>query len=570
MDLELLKSSFLNFLYALWCFLNLPPPTDIQYDIGRYLAEEKLRRIIVEAFRGCGKSWITSAFVLWKLWNNPELRILVISAGQDRARAFSTFTLRLINEVDFLQHLRPNKDKGQRYSMEAFDVGPSSPDHSPSVKSVGIFGQITGTRADIIICDDGEIPKNSATEDLRERLLLAMSEFDSIIKPDTGRIIYLGTPQTEESVYEKKATSGYDRRIWPARYVDPSMYEKYSFQIAPMLVEAVANNPMLIGTSTEPRRFPEEELLTREAGMGRSQFNLQWMLDTTLSDSLRYPLRCKDLIVLEVSDKAPVSTSWCNDPDKMLRDIPNYGFRGDRFFRPLFIDEQWSEFSGTVMHIDPSGRGKDEVGYAITSVLLSNIYLRAAGGLAGGYDEETLRKLAQLAVDFRVKEIQLEDNFGDGMFTQIFRPVLQEVYTENNISTYPAITEVKHLTQKELRIIDTLEPVMNQHRLIVCPSVITQDIESVMNDESKLAYSLIYQLTHITKERGCLKHDDRLEAVSMAVAYWQSAMAKSNSEAVKQHNQKQLEQGLRDFVKNCMFVRDKPKPKRRSSYRHRR
>jgi hypothetical protein len=152
---------FRKFTYVVWKHLNLPEPTPVQYDIAAYL-QNGPRRSVIEAFRGVGKSWLTSAFVCWLLLNNPQLKILVVSASKERADAFSTFVKRLINEIPALNHLKPQD--GQRDSVIAFDVGPALPDHSPSVKSVGITGQITGSRADVLIADDVEVPNNSATQ----------------------------------------------------------------------------------------------------------------------------------------------------------------------------------------------------------------------------------------------------------------------------------------------------------------------------------------------------------------------------------------------------------------------
>ena len=150
-----LFEDFRYFLVVVWKFLDLPDPTPLQYDVARYL-QHGPRRKIIEAFRGIGKSWITSAFVVWLLLRNPQLKILVVSASKERADQFSTFTLRLIHELPILAHLIPSED--QRQSKIAFDVGPALPDHSPRVKSVGILGQLTGSRADHIVAHDVEVP----------------------------------------------------------------------------------------------------------------------------------------------------------------------------------------------------------------------------------------------------------------------------------------------------------------------------------------------------------------------------------------------------------------------------
>ena len=144
-------TDFRVFLTLVWRHLNLPDPTPIQLDIALYL-QHGPRRKIIEAFRGVGKSWITAAYVVWRLRQNPNLKFMVLSASEDRPDNFTTFCLRLINEIPTLQCLIPRAD--QRCSKLSFDVGPARADHAPSVTSKGIFSQITGGRADEIIADD--------------------------------------------------------------------------------------------------------------------------------------------------------------------------------------------------------------------------------------------------------------------------------------------------------------------------------------------------------------------------------------------------------------------------------
>ncbi len=196
-----LKADFRTFLHLVHQHLGLPEPTPVQMDMARYIASGP-KRSMVQAFRGVGKSHITSAYVVWRLLCNPEEKIMVVSASKDRADQFSTFTQRLIAELPGLDHLKPKGD--QRNSKIAFDVGPAKASHSPSVKSVGITGQMTGSRADLLIADDVEVLNNAATQQMRDKLGEVVKEFDAILKPDdTSRILYLGTPQCEDSLYNK-------------------------------------------------------------------------------------------------------------------------------------------------------------------------------------------------------------------------------------------------------------------------------------------------------------------------------------------------------------------------------
>ena len=101
---------FRYFLIVTWRHLNLPDPTPVQLDIAEYL-QYGARRKIIQGFRGVGKSWITSTYVVWRLRMNPQLKFLVVSASKDRADNFTTFTMRLINEMPILADLIPRDDQ---------------------------------------------------------------------------------------------------------------------------------------------------------------------------------------------------------------------------------------------------------------------------------------------------------------------------------------------------------------------------------------------------------------------------------------------------------------------------
>lgn len=540
MELDNRIRDFRNFLWIVWKHLNLPDPTPIQYDIAEYL-QTGPKRLVVEAFRGVGKSWITSAYVIHQLLLDPRKNILVVSASKQRADDFSTFTLRLINEIELLSHLRPQE--GQRNSKIAFDVGPAPASHAPSVKSVGITGQLTGSRADLIVADDVESANNSMTATMRDKLSETIKEFDAVLKPD-GRIIYLGTPQTEQSIYGMLPDRGYQIRVWPARHPTRKQHDLYGDRLAPVI--ASAWDESVIGQPTDPLRFDADDLLEREASYGRSGFALQFMLDTSLSDSERYPLRLSDLIVMDIHDEvAPERVIWSSSPDLRIADLPCVGFNNDRYHRPFRTQGEMVPYTGSVLAVDPSGRGSDETAICVAKALNGVIYIPEARGIAGGYSDAALQRIAEIAKRHKVNHVIVESNFGDGMFTQLLTPVLR--------STYPvAIEEVRHSKQKERRIIDTLEPVMNQHKLVIDPRVIRDDWESTrdMPGDSAVTYQLFHQMTRITKDRGSLRHDDRLDAVSMAVGYWVEAMAVDVETQIAAHREEQLMSSIRKFTES--------------------
>jgi hypothetical protein len=506
-----------------WKHLGLPDPTEVQYDIADYL-QNSPKKVVVEAFRGIGKSYITAAYVCWRLYLNPQVKILVVSAGKERADSFSIFVKRLINDVPMLHHLQADKSKGQRDSNVAFDVGPATPSGSPSVKSVGITGQLTGSRADVIIADDIEIPSNSATPDLRNKLSELVKEFAAIMTPDS-KVIYLGTPQTELSLYNILETRGYQLRIWTARYPTPEQMKGYASRLAPFILDRLETHKA--GDPVDPQRFNADDLLERELDYGKSGFALQFMLDTTLSDANKFPLKISDLVVMPITDKVPTEVRWTNNPLLKLNTLPNVAMAGQAYYAGDHLGVTQLAPNASIMTIDPSGRGKDETGYAVAKMLNGNIFVPQAGGLAGGYSDEVLIALCHIAKSNKVNKILVESNFGDGMFTSLLTPHLHRIYPVE-------VEEIRHSTQKELRIISALEPVLNQHRLIVDPKVIQDDYDSALakySSDIAPQYMLFYQLSRISKDRGALKHDDRLEALAMAVQYFTEALSVDQQKA---------------------------------------
>ena len=408
-----LKEDFRNFLYVIWKHLNLPDPTTAQYRMA-YFLQHGPKRSILQGFRGVGKSYITVAYCAWLLYCNPQLEIMVVSAGMDRAQTFSIFLKSLIAEVPILSFLKPRM--GQRDSNLNFDVGPKIASGSPSVKSIGITGQLTGSRADVIVADDIEIVNNSMTHDQREKLAERVKEFAAILKPDSpiGKILYLGTPQTELSLYSALESRGYNTLVYPARYPNPKQLNTYGSRLSQDLLLELEANPSLSGQPTDYMRFTEEELLGKELEYGRSGFALQFMLDTSLTDGNRMPLRIDDLVVYNCrTGIVPSIVKWSNNPLNKITGVPNVALAGQHYYAPEVLTNASGENpSVTIMTIDPSGRGSDETGATIVRWANGNIFWIKTLGLIGGYSDNVLQALADNARDFGVNKIIVESNFG--------------------------------------------------------------------------------------------------------------------------------------------------------------
>jgi len=540
--LQALQDDFKLFLTALWEQLELPPPTRAQFSIADYL-QHGPKRLQIQAFRGVGKSWITGAFVLWTLFKDPEKKIMIISASKERADNMSIFLQKLIIETPWLTHLQPKSDDS-RWSRISFDVA-CSPHQAPSVKSVGITGQLTGSRADLMVLDDIEVPGNSMTEMMREKLLQLCTEAESILTPKAdSRICYLGTPQTVFTVYRKLAERSYRPFVWPARY--PRKLSQYEGLIAPQLQEDIDNGAKP-WEETDPDRFSSDDLIEREASMGRSNFMLQFMLDTSLSDAEKFPLKMADLVITSVNPtKAPESVVWCSDPKNVIKELTTVGLPGDYFYSPMQLVGEWDTYQETICSVDPSGRGSDETTAAFISQRNGFLYLHEMRAYRDGYSDNTLLDILKGCKKFNVSTLLIESNFGDGIVAELFKKHLQ------NTKQAIHIEETRANVRKEDRIIDSLEPVMNQHRLVVDKSVIEWDYKSNPDEapEKRLLYMLFYQMSRMCREKYAVKHDDRLDCLAQGVQYFTEALSISAERQMAQRKLEDWNSMMEDMLDN--------------------
>jgi hypothetical protein len=539
--LVLLQQDFKLFLQALWHELHLPPPTRAQYAIADYL-QHGPKRLQIQAFRGVGKSWITGAFVLWTLFNDAERKIMIISASKERADNMSIFLQKLIIDTPWLSQLQPKSDDS-RWSRISFDVN-CSPHQAPSVKSVGITGQLTGSRADLMILDDVEVPGNSMTELMREKLLQLCTEAESILTPKSdSRIMYLGTPQTTFTIYRKLAERSYRPLVWPARYPRGKSITQYEGLLAPDLQADIDNGAEEWAPTDD--RFTDSDLLEREASMGRSNYMLQFQLDTSLSDAEKFPLKMADLIVTSINpSNAPDNIIWCSDPANVIKDAPTVGLPGDYFYSPMQMQGEWSEYNETICSVDPSGRGTDETAACYLSQKNGIIYLHEVRAYRDGYSDNTLLDILRGCKKYNVTSLVIETNFGDGIVSELFKKHLLQ--TKQNIH----IEEVRANVRKEDRIIDSLEPVLNQHRLVVDRSVIDWDYSSNQDSapESRLLYMLFYQMSRMCRQKGAVKHDDRLDCLAQGVKYFTDALHISAQEEIKNRKHELFMDTLEAFL----------------------
>ncbi len=560
------KDDFRAFLILYWRFLGLPDPTPLQLDVAWYMQHHKwsgeIDQLIVLAFRGAAKSFITTAYAMWQIWRNPELKIGVLSGSKERAKNFVTQFLRVLQEWPLLQHLAPGPN--DRQSTTSFDVAGVRPDQTPSVWAAGITSQIVGYRADIIVGDDIETPQNSATPALREKLLSATREFLAIAKPG-AQVIMLGTPQTQASVYnELHDKSGYKIVIWPGRYPNKKQRRLYGEKLAPYITYEVEQKPHLVGTSTEPGRFGEADLAQRQRTWGKAGFALQYMLDTSLVDRDKYPLKLKDVIVLPLEKRSgPMSVSWGAGEDLRLTDLSPICLPDDGLYRPASVSEGYSKWERILAFIDPSGKGKDETTLTIGTELYGTAYALKQVGWKDGFGESTMQDIANLLAEYEVALCHVEENFGAGMFIELLRPHLKKAWKKRKGpgSGYTDLESVRSgRDSKEKRILATLGPIVRNHRLVIAKQVLEEDLWAVQKrmeedgEDTGVIKSLMYQFTHLQEEKDCLAHDDRVEGLSGLLSMMEEKLGvvpqeatEAAQEAIREAQARELGQEIGKF-----------------------
>ena len=520
--------------------------TPNQIDMADYLQHGNQYRMI-QAQRGQAKTTVTAAYAVWRLINDPTTRTLIVSSGDKMAKEISNWIIQIINGMEELSCLRPDRAAGDRASVEAFDVhyALKGAEKSPSVACMGITGNMQGKRADVLIADDIESQKNSATAEMRERLIHLSRDFTSI--NSKGDIIYLGTPQSVDSIYNSLPGRGFDIRIWPGRYPTVEEIDNYGPHLAPMIRTALEADPSLRGGGgmdgtrgkpTDNVILGEDVLVKKEIDQGAAYFQLQHMLDTRLSDADRFPLKLSKMTFMQVpTGNVPIQVFHQAAPANLILTASDYPVNA-KFYRAAGFSNEFGAFQGTHMYVDPAGGGQngDETAYAVTKFSAGRVFLVDIGGVPGGIGEDNLDMLTQVAAKWKPERISIEKNYGNGALSNVWQPLL---FRKHQCE----IEDVWESGQKELRIIDTLEPVIGSGRFIVDEELIERDWASVQKypAERRASYSLFSQMEKITRDRGSLFHDDRIDALAGSVRNWVQDLSQDDEQAKYQAQRKAYE-----------------------------
>lgn len=537
--------------------------TWMQCDIAAFM-QHGPQYLMVQAQRGEAKSTIACLYGVWCLTQNPAARILLVSGSQDKAEENGKLMHGLITNWPMLQYLAPDKYAGDRTSIVSFDVHWSlkGVDKSASVTCLGITSSLQGYRADVLIPDDIETTKNGLSATQRGQLEHLSKEFSSICADPASRILYLGTPQTKDSIYNNLPNRGFAVRIWPGRFPTEAQEEKYGEHLAPSIRERMAVlGPRCrvgggldgsMGWPTDPERFNEEALVKKELDQGPEGFALQFMLNTELSDAQRQQLKLRDLIVADLDyHNVPEQMFWAADP-KLRVSLPmDFPVDKAEMYYAANSAQAFTKLSAITMFVDPAGNGGDELAFAVGGVVGPYIHLIAWGGFKGGFADENLEKLAGIVRQFDVKNVLVEKNMGAGAVTLLIQNHFINIAKLKGVG----IEEAYATGQKERRIIDTLRPITQRHRLIVHRTALEMDTELLKQypSDKRRHRSGFYQMQHITTDRGSLEKDDRLDALEGLCRKLVGFLVIDEEQAARAREQVELQTFLNDPMGTAQF-----------------
>lgn len=218
---------------------NLSTP-DIHFRIAAWLEHSWIsgdKRLLLMAFRSSGKSTLVGLFAAWLLYRNPDLRILVLAADHALAKKMVRNAKRIIERHPLTGHLKP--DKADQWASDRFTVRRNLVLRDPSVLAKGIGANITGSRADMVICDDVEVPNTCDSAEKRRDLRERLGEISYILPDGQGTQLYVGTPHSYYTIYadqprleiaeeqpfldsfrrlEIPLLNGEDESVWPERF----------------------------------------------------------------------------------------------------------------------------------------------------------------------------------------------------------------------------------------------------------------------------------------------------------------------------------------------------------------
>jgi hypothetical protein len=415
---------FLEFLWS-WNALVSQPTPPLHRRIARWLQarfDGGDRRLLLMAFRGCGKSTLVGLYCAWRLARAPGTRILVLAADHALATRMVATVRRIIRRHPLCAHLQPGAGEGTAWAADRFTVAREEVLRDASMLAAGIGGNITGARADLIICDDVEVAGNCDTPAKREELRERLAETEFVLVPG-GTLLYVGTPHCAESLYAD-----------PVETQD-AFLAGYRRLVVPLLDRA--------GRSAWPERFPPAEVEALRRRTGPLQFRRQMQLEAVAEAAARL-----DPAMLVCYAEEPEYREANGRPVLSLlgrRLHSGGGFWDPAYGRPGVGDA--SVLAGT--YVDGEGN----------HYLHRIAYLTHDPDAAEDPATQQCRQVARIARELLLPVVRVETN-GIGKFLPV---LLRRAMAREGAAC--VVVEVASRRAKQERILGALEPVLAARRL---------------------------------------------------------------------------------------------------------
>ena len=390
-------------------------------------------RLLLMAFRGCGKSTIIGLFCAWLLSRDASTRIVVLAADHSLATKMVSAVRRIIERHPLCAHLLP--DGTEVWAADRFGVVRSGAPRDPSMMAQGIQGNFTGSRADVIICDDVEVPNTADTDDKRAALRERLSETEFVLTPG-GTLLFIGTPHAAETIY---------------REGEGALLAGYARLTVPLLDAA--------GRSAWPERFDADAIARLRRRVGPRRFARQMQLSMAAEEEaqrLDPALMIRYREALELREANGAAQLWLG----RRRLVTGVAWWDPAFGRP--------------------GRGDHSVLAAVFgddrgSLFLHRIaYLAVDPAAAPDPATQQCRAVARLTEELFLPVVFVETN-GIGRFLP---DLLRQTAAELGVPL--AVREQSSSRRKEERILAAFDPVLAARRLHAHESVFATSFAAEM------------------------------------------------------------------------------------------
>lgn len=424
---------FPEFVY-IWNKLQGQTTPAIHLRMARWLETarvEERRRLLLMAFRGCGKSTVVGLFASWVLSQTPSVRIMVLAADLALARKMVRTVKRIVERHPLTKRLKPAR--ADQWSAEQFTIQRPMELRDPSMLARGIDGNITGCRADLVICDDVEVPRTADTAPKREDMRAKLAEIDYILVPD-GLTLYVGTPHSYYTLYASEAR----REIGESH----PFLDGYDRLEIPVLTQD--------GESAWPERFPLDQIERVRRATGPTKFTSQMLLVPVniakgRLDAERIRPYDAELLYREANRVAVLSLDGVQLVSVSCWWDPAYGARAARGGDSA--GEAGGGDASVVAAVFADGEG---------TYYLHRIRYLSADPSDAGTDEATqqCRQVAAFARDLHLPAITVETN-GLGRFLP---GLLRRELARARVAC--AVVEVTSRQPKHLRIVEAFDAVL--------------------------------------------------------------------------------------------------------------